>query len=738
MDSNVIPITQSAPVIDTMPEFLVLKFADSKIPVFKESRNKDYIKYGDDNLYPDYLTYLFNKSAKHGAIIGGKAFYIFGEGYENGDIVVNRLGDTLNDIAKKAILDIEIYGGFRWEIVWNAARKVQEIYHVDYTTIRVGKNGGYWFKECWDPLNRDEETFIPAFNPNNPVGSQIYAYNEYRPKTRFYPLPEYIGSNNFIETDIEISKYYLSAIRNGMTPSKMIQFFKGEPTEDKKREIEHRMTKKFTGAENAGKFLLVFNDVNASKSVEVTDLSATDLDKHMIELNKTCQQEIFSGHRVTSPMLFGIKTEGQLGGNTELKSSYELFVATYAKPKANAFDKEITYVLSFSSKPGKYELRPTDPIGWQIPDSVLGQAITTDDARAKLGLPIADKPADTQSTKTLNAISSVTPLVANKILEKLTDNEIRGLAGLPPKPGGDVLLGPDGSTPAATPAAPALESDAPIIPINENIKNLTGKQRINLDRIVRNYKQGKITYEVARHQLQTGFGLSDSEVSIYLGVQPAAMSAQEEEDYVVGVFDEYGDNKADFEIIKSKCVSFSSEFEAEEDEEVYIQEAFKTMDVTKTEDEIIQMIKKDPKVTPKVIADAIGQTESYVNSKLKSLAKRGYLETSTEKIGEDEIISRTVPEGVDIVPPDIAKNPPVQISVKYSYEVKPGIGPAIIPTSRPFCRKMIALNRIYSRAEIEAISLRLGYSVWDRKGGWWGDNPECRHRWVSNIVVKKK
>ncbi|HWJ29548.1 MAG TPA: winged helix-turn-helix domain-containing protein, partial [Flavisolibacter sp.] len=203
------------------------------------------------------------------------------------------------------------------------------------------------------------------------------------------------------------------------------------------------------------------------------------------------------------------------------------------------------------------------------------------------------------------------------------------------------------------------------------------------------------------------------------------------------MFDEYGECREDFEILKSKKVCFSYVEEAEADEAVFIQEAFKTWDVTKTEQEIINLIKKDPKITPEVIAQAIGQTKKYVTSKLDSLVKRGIIETSTQTIGEDEEIIRTVPDAIDVIPP-VEGTPPVQVMVKYSYEVKPGIGPAIIPTTRPFCRKMIQLNRLYSRAEIEAISLRLGYSVWDRKGGWWGKNPECRHRWVSNVVVKKK
>lgn len=737
MELAAINNTQATPAQVNSPDIIVLKFADSRVPTFKESRNKDYIKYGDDNRYPEYLTYLYNKSAKHNAILTGKAFYIFGDGYENGDVKVNRLGDTLNDISKKAILDIEIYGGFRLEIIWNAARRVSEIYHVDYTTLRVSKENGYYYKESWDPLNRDEEIFIPAFNPLSPVGSQIFAYNEYRPMTRFYPLPSYIGSNNYIETDIEISKYYLSSIRNGMMPSKMIQFFKGEPTEDKKREIENRFSKKFSGSENAGKFILVFNDINASKSVEIDDLSASELDKHMIELNKTCQQEIFSGHLVTSPMLFGIKTEGQLGGNTELKTAYELFVNTYAKPKAGAYDKEANYLMAFSVWPGNYELTPTDPIGWQVPDSLLAQAVSPDDVRVKLGLPVIEKSEDTLATKTLNAINGMSPLVATKLLEKLTDNEVRGLAGLAPKPGGDVLPVTDGSASTEV-AAPKLDSDEPDSAVNSILTNLSAKQLQHVERVIRKYKQGKITEVMARILLQSGLALSDDQINKILGVQPVALSFEQQEDAIIAMFDECGESRDDFEILKSKKVCFTSDLEAEDDEAIFIQEAFKTIDVTRTEATIIEMIKKDPKVTPDVIADAIGQTKSYVNSKLKSLAKRGYLETSIEKVGEDEIVSRVVPETIDIVPPDIKKNPPVQVSVKYSYEVKPDIGPSIIPTTRPFCRKMVQLNRLYSRAEIEAISLRLGYSVWDRKGGWWGSSPECRHRWQSNIVVKKK
>ena len=96
------PITNKA----IEPDILVLKFADSKVPVFKETKNKDYIKYGEKDDYPDYLTYLFNKSSKHNAIVTGKVDYIFGGGFENAGFIINRLDETLNDVSKKCILVI--------------------------------------------------------------------------------------------------------------------------------------------------------------------------------------------------------------------------------------------------------------------------------------------------------------------------------------------------------------------------------------------------------------------------------------------------------------------------------------------------------------------------------------------------------------------------------------------------------------------------------------------------------
>ena len=675
-------------VPDNGPDIIVLRFADSKIPVFRETRNKDYIKYGEDNLYPEYLNFLFNKSAKHNAIINGKANYIFGNGYENGDFIINRTGESLNDITKKSLLDIQIYGGFKLEVIWSFAKKIVEVYHVDYSCIRKGKDGGFYYKESWQASNREDEKYIPGFDPHNPIGSQIFEYNEYRPGVRFYPLPGYIGSNNYIETDIEISKYYLSAIRNGMMPSKLVQFYEGNSiTDDKKKDIERRWKNKFSGAENAGKFVMVFNTTK-DKQVTVDDLSASDLDKHFQELNKTTQQEIYAGHGITNSALFGIMEQGKLGGNSgeDMKVSYSIFQNTYSKPKAKDFDRELNWILGYSNFKGVYELIPSDPIG--------------------INFDIKD-------------IVSILP--KQFIYEKI---------GVPQEQWNTETVG------GALPVAPQVQGAV----VNDNIKNLTGKQKQNIDRIVRQYENEKhpMNWSQASMMLKKGYGLDDEDVIAFLGPEPASLQMSfSSDDETIEIFDQYGDSKNDYEIIKSKKVCFSQVEEIEDDEIIYTNEAFLKYDVTATENKIIELIKKDANITVDVIANTIGETKAFVESRIALLMKKGYIESTIEKIGEDEIIKRIIPKGIDItIPPIKSKINPTQIYIKYSYE-----GPED-SRNRPFCAKLLSLHRLYSRQDIERISQRLGYSVFDRRGGFWRQKdgttlPHCRHNWASNILIKK-
>ena len=448
-------------------EILYLKFADSKVPVFKETKGKEFVLCGEDNQYPNELLYLYNKSAKHNAIINGKVNYIYGKGLKiENDIKglqllnrCNRFGEGLDEITTRCITDIEIFGGCYLEVIWDMGGGICDIIHKPFEQIRIGKDGvTFFYKESWDVYNRDKPVAYIAFDPNNRTGSQIFYYKEYRPGIKYYPLPGYLGAINYITCDIEISKYHLSAITNGMFPSKMISFNNGEPSEEGKRQLNEDFKANFTGAENSGKVMLVFGN-DPAKAPIIQDLSATDLDKQFVILNDTVQQEIFSGHGITAPSLFGIMTAGKLGESTQLKESFDIFKATYAEMKQSRFEAQLNYLTRYAGVAQPYVFQQLDPIGFKLSEAGI--------------LQIAPK---------------------QWVLEQL---------GIDPTKYGEPLPTTVGTT---TPAQ-----------LNDALTNLTGKQMQNLMRIVRKYGKGELTKEQAKLMMGGGYGLTELEIDQMLG-----------------------------------------------------------------------------------------------------------------------------------------------------------------------------------------------------------------------------
>jgi DNA-binding Lrp family transcriptional regulator len=670
-----------------MDNIFVLKFADSKVPEFKEVRNKDWVLYGEDNDYPQYLLNLYNKSAKHNAIINGKVAFEFAGGakpkttspeLEAWMKSVNTNGETLNDILEKSIRDVEIFGGFAWQVIRGKfdATKLY-IHHIDFSKIRVGKDGNsYFYKKNWKDT-RESPIPYEAFSNKPDQLTSIFYYKEYRPGIEIYPLPSYIGCNNYIETDIEISKFHLSAIRNGMMPSKMVEMFIGESvTTEKKKEVEKAWGDKFSGSENAGRFIFV-SSTDPNKSVKVTDLSSSDLDKQFDILNKTVQQEIFTGHSVTSPSLFGVMEAGKLGDSQERREGYEIFINTYAKPKQQRIEQVLNYwsgILGFKTE---WEFEPLDPLGFNISADKMAEVLPKTFLYQKLNVP--------------EEFWNDAPAISN---------------------GND------------TPIA----QDDQALAVNPHMKNLTGRQQQQILRIIRQYDNGngKLKLEQAKLMLKSGFGLNDEEINVMLGSGQQFSSVYSDDD-VVDMFSLIGEPKDYYFVTSSKKILFNSESEAAEDENNFYKAAFASLSVSDAK--ILDLIKKDPKITPQVIAKALNVRTEWVEAKIATLTGKGIIQGSEVASGEDTVIERQIVK--EVATPDT-----VEIFIKYSYEG------ARDSRNRPFCAKMMELNRFYSRAEIEQISARLGYSVFDRRGGFWMHKdgkvtPYCRHHWKSNVVVKK-
>jgi hypothetical protein len=653
---------------------ITIKFAQAEQPKFEEKRAKGYVEFGLHNNYPEYLIGLYNESPKHGAIIKSKTNYIFGQGWDGVEQKANTKGETWNQITKKCILDDELFGGYYLQVIYNLLGQIKDVYHLEYHKVRINKEQNeFQVKNDWQD-NKEKARIYPAFNIQDPVASQILFVKQYNPKSDIYPLPNYFQGLNYIESDVQVSRHILGNAKDGFVATTLINLNGGEPAEEAKEAVERGIKKKFTGSEG-DRVVIMFNK-SKDNSAEILPLSSTMLTKEdFTNVNNLIQQEIFACHQVTSPSLFGIKTEGQLGGSTEIRDAYKIFANTYVNERQQAIEEVFNQLFEYVGIKGDYELIPVEPLSFEFSEGVMAANMTREEIREKLGL----------------ASEVITP-----------------------------------SNPLNSP------TEQPIAASNDSIKNLTGRQYQNVMRIVRQFTNGKLSKEQAALMLKNGFSFTDSDVNTFLGLDAEQFSEEERETELLEMFEKFGEQISDYEILSQKSAREFNHFA-------------EVKQLSQLEADILGYLKKDKRMTSKGLAEVLKQDIAVIEASLQNLVDSKILNVKEVKVGKDIIIER-VRTSIDA---DVPK-PKNLLSVAYKYDWRTDI---VIPEnerdtiehpSRPFCVKMMELSKtqLWSRARIEQMSARLGYSVFDRVGGFWNNGgtieTQCRHEWKALIIQKKK
>jgi predicted transcriptional regulator len=381
-----------------------LSFAGISLPTFKENKTKGYTTFGEDNLYPQKLIDLYNKSPKHNAIVNQKSSYIAGESFEiYADDTLNKAKafDKLRNINAfedyesfntKISQDFELFDGYYIEVIWNKAKtEIAELYHLPFQNVRLGKDCAY-YSEDWSN-SREAVIEYPLFNPTTRENKQVYAFKMYRAGQGKYPLPSYIGALKYIEIDVEIGNYYLSNIKNGFFAQTVIQMFKGQPTPEEMRIAKRRFKKNYQGAEaeESGGLIIMYNEQN-EKPAEITNLQPSDFDKQFQQLNDQVQEEIFVGHRVSTPVIFGIATPGTLGQRNEIIEGYELFQTSYIEPRQKIKDSSFNVVFQYMAD-AKLKTTNKPPIGQDYILLFEKGILDKNEVRKELGFAIVEEVA---------------------------------------------------------------------------------------------------------------------------------------------------------------------------------------------------------------------------------------------------------------------------------------------------------------------------------------------------------
>ena len=338
----------------------LVKMASYTTPKIEENPAREWVEYGRDNNYYQFLIDRFNGSAVNNAIITGIGEMIYGQGLDATDADKRPLDYAKMQLIfrdediRKVSLDLKLLGQSAFNVVWNKGKtEIKKAKHIPIQNLRPekavdGKIQAYYYSDDWSQFRKDKfkPIRIDAFNGKRQASeSQVLVIHPYSPGFFYFSPVDYQGSLQWSEIDEEIGNYHLTNIQQGFAPSMMVNFNNGTPTKEEQDAIERKITQKFTST-SGKKFVLSFND-NQQQATTIDQIPISEAAEQYKFLSEECTKKILVGHRVTSPMLFGIKDKTGLGNNAEeIKVASQLFDNTVIKPKQNIIIAAIDEVLA--------------------------------------------------------------------------------------------------------------------------------------------------------------------------------------------------------------------------------------------------------------------------------------------------------------------------------------------------------------------------------------------------------
>ena len=313
--------------------------------VEKENRS-GWIDYGQNNLFPQHLINLYQNSPIHNALVNSISYMIEGQG----------TGTILDNALQGIAFDLKLQGAFVAEVIWSMDfTRVVQINHLPFENCRLAYDKeedditGIFYSKDWANTRskRGKPEFIPAFNPSiaqEQPRQVIYAHGMSAGSV-YYPKPDYFGALNYVELSYQMGLYHVNNILNGLFPSFIINFLNGIPQKEEREAIRREWETRLSGAANAGKFLMTFNE-DPTRAPQIQDFPLSDADKQYQFLSEETAKQIMVGHRVVSPLIHGIRDTTGFGSNKdEMLVGLEIFNSQVIRPYQRIIEEVFTPIL---------------------------------------------------------------------------------------------------------------------------------------------------------------------------------------------------------------------------------------------------------------------------------------------------------------------------------------------------------------------------------------------------------
>jgi hypothetical protein len=409
-----------------MNELRVLNLSTYTSPKITENKTDNFVAYGDDNNYFQFLIDRYNGSATNNAIINGMSEMIFGKGLDATDSArkpeayAKMITLFHDDCVRRLASDLKLMGNCAMQVIYSKDRKsIARVEHIPVETLRAekcnekGEIEAYYMHPDWANYKKSDKPLrIEAFGFGN-ESIQIYYVKPYKAGFKYYSPVDYQGGLQYAELEEEISNYHLNNIMNGLAPSMLINFNNGTPDPEQRQLIENRIYQKFSGSSNSGKFIMSFNDDPATAAT-IEPIQLSDAHNQYQFLSDESMRKIMVAHRVVSPMLLGVKDSSGLGNNAdELKTASILMDNTVIRPFQTLLIKAFDDVLAYNDISLNLYFKTLQPLEFTELDNVMDAETREEETGVKMSAQV-----DFDDEQMLNSLDGETIDAEWELVEK--------------------------------------------------------------------------------------------------------------------------------------------------------------------------------------------------------------------------------------------------------------------------------------------------------------------------------
>ena len=363
-------------------------------PKVIEDKRKEWVAYGDNNDYYSYLIDLYINSTTNNAIINGISNLIYGKGLDaldssnKPDEYANMKSLFKDSCMRKVILDLKMLGEGAFQVLYKNG-KVVASEHFPRQTLRAekmnqyGEIEAYYYHPKWSEIkNNEKPKRIAAFGFGNGKEPEIKIIKRYVSGFDYYCPQDY--ETAYAELECQISDYLINDVKNGFSGTKVVNFNNGQPDLEQQLRIKSDVMSKLTGSRGE-KVIISFNNNQESKTT-VDDIPLNDAPSHYEYLSRECSNKLIVAHRVTSPLLLGIRTENNgLGSNAdEIKTASLLFNNVTIKPYQDLICEAIDDILAKNNISLKLYFKTLQPLSFIETENAITNETREEETGVKL------------------------------------------------------------------------------------------------------------------------------------------------------------------------------------------------------------------------------------------------------------------------------------------------------------------------------------------------------------------